>query len=450
MSGFAAMGMEILWFRHLTILLGGFRAVFSLLLTIILIGIGGGSLASSFLNRRTSRPGTWLMVGQALFVASALLGLAITDSRHIDAAVTANPAYRAALGGSADSTLPEQSGLARALGELWFNGRPMLFELAIPALLMGLTFPLANAVIQQAEQSVGRRAGVLYLSNTAGAVCGSLAAGFLLLPALGIQGSATVLMLVGALAIVPLAMATREKRAAVGSMLIAGAALVVWALLPSDYVIARALARSDDSERRLTMHEGLTEVVEVTERPGVGRRLLTNGHPMSATTPIVAALHACAGPHSASRHREPRDRARDRLRGRQHHARRDAPSVNPARRGGGSLQGHPRFVRLLQRGEWRRAARPARGGVRQRRAAASADAAAGLVRSDHAGAAADRLCRRGSAVFERVLRAGAHASQAAWLRQPVAAGVPGSRGDHAGDDSRLHRRVPAGGVDLGR
>ena len=57
MSGFAAMGMEILWFRHFTILLGGFRAVFSLLLTVILIGIGGGSLASSFLNRRSSPPG---------------------------------------------------------------------------------------------------------------------------------------------------------------------------------------------------------------------------------------------------------------------------------------------------------------------------------------------------------------------------------------------------------
>ena len=69
----------------------------------------------------------------------------------------------------------------------------MLLEVALPALLMGFSFPLANALIQRAERSVGRRAGVLYLSNTAGAVCGSLAAGFLLLPALGMQGSATVL-----------------------------------------------------------------------------------------------------------------------------------------------------------------------------------------------------------------------------------------------------------------
>ena len=39
LTGFAALGMEILWFRHATILLGGFRAVFALLLTVVLTGI---------------------------------------------------------------------------------------------------------------------------------------------------------------------------------------------------------------------------------------------------------------------------------------------------------------------------------------------------------------------------------------------------------------------------
>jgi putative ABC transport system permease protein len=43
------MGLEILWFRHVSILLGGFRAVFSLLLSVILIGIGVGSLAAKLI-----------------------------------------------------------------------------------------------------------------------------------------------------------------------------------------------------------------------------------------------------------------------------------------------------------------------------------------------------------------------------------------------------------------
>ena len=64
LSGFAAMGMEILWFRHFTLLLGGFRAVFSLLLMVILIGIGAGSVAGGWLNRLIARPVQWLMVGR--------------------------------------------------------------------------------------------------------------------------------------------------------------------------------------------------------------------------------------------------------------------------------------------------------------------------------------------------------------------------------------------------
>jgi spermidine synthase len=303
MSGFAAMGMEILWFRHFSILLGGFRAVFSLLLTVILIGIGAGSLMSGFLYRRTGRPAQWLMVVQGFFVASTLLGLAIADARNIEAVVVADRAYQAAAGRAVEVALSEESGWARTFTELWFNTRPILLEVGIPALLMGFSFPFANAIVQRAERSVGRRAGVLYLSNTIGAVCGSLTAGFVLLPTLGIQGSATVLTIAAGLAVVPLYLAGRRRpeggrdeesvrpnvsgrdglRAAlVGSMVIGGAALGLWFQLPSDYVISRALAQKDN-ERLLARSEGLTEVIAVVEVAAKGRTLFTNGHPMSST-----------------------------------------------------------------------------------------------------------------------------------------------------------------------
>ena len=294
MSGFAAMGLEILWFRHFSILLGGFRAVFSLLLSVILIGIGAGSLLSGFLHRRSARPAQWLIVVQALFVVSTLLGLAIADARDIERVVIADRAYQAAAGRTVEAVLSTESGWARAFTELWFNARPILLEVAIPALLMGFSFPLANAIIQRAERSVGRRAGVLYLSNTAGAVCGSLAAGFILLPKLGIQGSATALTIAAALAVVPLYLAgsgsehsnagarDRLRAALAGSVVIGGAALGLWFRLPSDYVIARALARPA-TERLVTLSEGLTEVIAVADEPGKGRTLFTNGHPMSST-----------------------------------------------------------------------------------------------------------------------------------------------------------------------
>ena len=276
MSGFAAMGMEILWFRHASILLGGFRAVFSLLLTVILIGIGAGSLVSSVLLSRTRRPGAWLMVSQALFAAFALLGFATADARRIELAVSVDRLSSAA---------GLEHGFARTLAELWFNAKPILLDAGVPALLMGLSFPLANAMIQRAELSVGRRAGALYFSNTCGAVCGSLVAGFLLLPALGIQASATILTVIAALAVVPLALATRPalRPAFAASMLIATVAVGLWLRLPSTYVIARA-APPLGNERLLARSEGVTEVVAVADVTGEGRTLLTNGHPMSSTS----------------------------------------------------------------------------------------------------------------------------------------------------------------------
>jgi spermidine synthase len=285
MAGFAAMGMEMLWLRHFSILLGGFRAVFSLLLAVILMGIGVGSLIGGALERRVPRPAEWLMAAQGLFVVATLLGLAMADARPIEAAAAFDPTVGGAIG-FAGAASNATSGVARALAELWFNARPIVFEVGAPALLMGFSYPLANAIVQRTEDSVGRRAGVLYLANTLGGVGGSLVVGFLLLPSSGIQASATVLATIAALTVIPLYLSgsRRTALAGFGSLLVAASALAVWMLLPSDHVNARALHRLSGEERLLTVAEGLTEIIAVTEVPEQGRRLLTNGHPMSSTS----------------------------------------------------------------------------------------------------------------------------------------------------------------------
>jgi predicted membrane-bound spermidine synthase len=199
-----------------------------------------------------------------------------------------------ALGGSSEAS-PLTA--ATVSTELWFNAKPMLLEVAVPAVLMGVSFPLANAVIQRTEQAVGRRAGLLYLANTAGAVCGSIAAGFVLLPMLGLQRSATALMLVAALAIVPLYFGARTDRPMIDrqssnhrssmivSLVMAGAALALWLALPQGYVNAHAIGLPED-ERLIVVDEGLTEIVAVTESERRGRTLNTNGHTMSSTGPL--------------------------------------------------------------------------------------------------------------------------------------------------------------------
>jgi spermidine synthase len=306
LSGFAALGMEILWFRHFSIMLGAFRAVFSLLLSVILVGIGAGALVAGIVQRRTRRPVQWLIAVQALFIVFTLIGMVAADSSAIDRTVSS--AIAAAAAGAPPVA---RSGLAWTLTELWFNLRPILPEVALPALLMGFSFPLANAVIQRTERSVGRRAGVLYLANTMGAVAGSLVAGFLLLPTLGLQGSTTVLMIAAALGLIPLYLASRDsgigirdsrrsmnsspesripnpgsRVAVAASMVIVALAIAVWMALPTDYIRTRALPQPEPNERVLNQSEGVNEIITITETTGKGRRLMTNGHAMSATWPL--------------------------------------------------------------------------------------------------------------------------------------------------------------------
>jgi spermidine synthase len=50
LSGFAALGIEMLWLRRLAVLLGGFRAVFSLLLTVMLLAMATGALVGGWLR----------------------------------------------------------------------------------------------------------------------------------------------------------------------------------------------------------------------------------------------------------------------------------------------------------------------------------------------------------------------------------------------------------------
>ena len=165
---------------------------------------------------------------------------------------------------------------------------------------------------------------------------------------------------------------------------------------------------------------------------------------------VFAALHACARSYSASLGRQPGDRSRDRLRGRQYHTGSDASSLRSTRRGGGSLQACPDARRLLQEFDWGGAERSAGGRLCQRRAATPANAAPGLLRFDHARTATNCGGRSGGPLFRGVLHSGQDAPQTEGLHEPMAAGVSGAGGVDPGDDSRVPRRLPAERARLGR
>jgi len=69
----------------------------------------------------------------------------------------------------------------------------------VPTLLMGATFPVVVKLYTTHISRLGQSLGSLYASNTVGGVAGSLTAGFVLLPALGAQGSVVAIAAVNGL-----------------------------------------------------------------------------------------------------------------------------------------------------------------------------------------------------------------------------------------------------------
>src|SRR5207237_7835136 len=61
------------------------------------------------------------------------------------------------------------------------------------ALLMGATFPVAARLWAAGARGLGERLGGVYAGNVAGAIVGSLAAGFVLVPLLGAHHSLLLL-----------------------------------------------------------------------------------------------------------------------------------------------------------------------------------------------------------------------------------------------------------------
>ncbi len=70
MSGFTALGAEVVWTRQPSLLFGASVSTFSLILAVFLTGLGAGSLAGSALGRRSSDPALWLGRVQLCLAAS--------------------------------------------------------------------------------------------------------------------------------------------------------------------------------------------------------------------------------------------------------------------------------------------------------------------------------------------------------------------------------------------
>jgi spermidine synthase len=172
LSGVAALVYEIVWTRRLTLVLGATVEAVAVVLAAFMGGLAIGSAlagrAAGWAPPRLRRLYAGLEAGIA--------GLALAFPLSLRAA---------------DALAPGRAVAAAAV-------------LVPPTILMGATLPVLTALWSPAAAQSGRTAGLLYASNTVGAVAGTLAAALLLIPGLGLRAStlAAVAMNLGAAALV--------------------------------------------------------------------------------------------------------------------------------------------------------------------------------------------------------------------------------------------------------
>jgi len=272
LTGFAAMGLELVWLRFLGGALGPYRGVLALVLATVLVGLALGSALAATALRRGVLPATALATSQAVVVLTALGGLAWFDPEAVlrrqwsvvPAFLDGGPWVRAWLVHRVNAT---------AIAGL----------VAPAAIAMGAAFPLANALAQVHDGQVGRTTGQLSLATTVGNVSGSLLTGFVVLPSLGLQATA---LLLAAVAWTAGAVVGPRGWRGNAALAVAAVGLAAFWTLPAEHLLWRSFpANRAAGEGVLAVREGTDQLMVVTGDPAGPARLWTSGHPMTSTTP---------------------------------------------------------------------------------------------------------------------------------------------------------------------
>ena len=214
-SGFLSLALQIVWSRLLAQILGPTTYAFSLVVAIFIAGLALGALLGRRLADRAAQPAA----GLAAVLAVAVTAVA-ASVWTIDGGLRAMAEAVAAPDATFESVLLRQVLLVGG----W------LLPLAVA---LGCAFPFAIKAGTGRDDTLGSDLGLIYAVNTIGAIAGSLAAGFVLIPAWGLHGSLRALGVTATMAAVALVAAAGVRGGArVWTLAGCGLAAVATALLP--------------------------------------------------------------------------------------------------------------------------------------------------------------------------------------------------------------------------
>ena len=272
LSGFTALAYEVVWTRGLVFHVGTTTHAFTSMLAVYLVGLAVGSAAAARVAGRLQHP---------LYALALLqLAIAVSCSYSLLALSVAAPRIDALIA-------PDASWMSLLTSSVLKSAATML----LPTLLFGATFPVALRLASGWE-SVSVLVGRVYAANTWGALMGAAAAGFALIPLLGIRGTllACALTNVGLALVVQLGMRAHEARVADRGTGRFGWAAAVAATLFVAVAATGAeayLHRTEGSEEIVYYAEGNTATVSVVREVSGTKTLYIDKVPVAATDPIM-------------------------------------------------------------------------------------------------------------------------------------------------------------------
>ncbi|MBI1292267.1 hypothetical protein GC173_13675 [bacterium] len=296
LSGAVSMMYEVAWIRLLTLVLGSSTYSFSLMLAAFILGL---SIGGALLSLKKTRRGYTVIFGACEIAVGLTILLSIPFYVRLP--------YWFNQVASSLAREPETFGI--------YQGAQFLMcalVMLVPTILQGVTFPAATKLLANSVSGLGGRVGLVLAVNTVGTVLGTLFAGLVGLPLLGIQGTLELAILtncaLGAVILMVAAPGHWKSR----TMIAAAVACVVvggWYALSRDVwnreVMLSASYRARerwDSFRQLELsvshretvfyRDGLDATVAVQDEPdqfGTDRMLVINGK-VDASTSVAGDL----------------------------------------------------------------------------------------------------------------------------------------------------------------
>ena len=263
LAGFCALALEVLWTRVLVFVLGTSVFAFACMLTCFIFGIALGSLICSRLFlRRIRNPVFTLGVVEFLIPLSVLLSIWLLGKLwYVDFLLTrewlTGPFWKEVVAHFIDA----------------------LVILLLPTLLMGMAFPIAVKICATSWSAVAKRVGELYASNTIGCVAGSFAAGFVMIPLLGLRDSFFVVLGIGLFVGTGLIFFSEKRRAFLTApvALISVAVLIVAVLFIPRDVFLKTMNTYHYPSDIIYLKDDATGTVTVHDLPDGDRFIVVDG-----------------------------------------------------------------------------------------------------------------------------------------------------------------------------